>query len=225
MKPKETTEPIDESGIKEIIPLNTFSSQEEKDEVVIWSNFQDGSEEALIYIYRRYASDAYNYGCQFTTDKEYVWDCVQDLFCEMIKNRKRLGKVISIKGYLFKATKRKIFKGLKKFNKTLIVDNTDGVFEMSIPSGITSIGVSGSEDQNKVIEGYINQLPAHQREILLLYFYEGLSYQEIADIFEVKVKSIRTMTYRALEKLSVQLKANKDILITLLATVVLKNYY
>tara|TARA_Y100001972_G_C7666459_1_gene337106 strand:+ start:5980 stop:6645 length:666 start_codon:yes stop_codon:yes gene_type:complete len=221
VKPKETHK-FDTLGIKELMPLNAFSNQEEKDEVVIWSNFQDGSEEALIYIYRQYAAVVYNYGCQFTNDKEYVWDCVQDLFCEMIKNRSRLGKVISIKGYLFKATKRKIFKGLKKINKTMIVDNTDDLFEISIPSGITSIGQSGNNDQNKIIEGYINELPAHQREILLLYFYEGLSYQEIADIFEVKVKSIRTMTYRALEKLSVQLKANKDLILTLLLTVLLK---
>ena len=222
MKPKETSRHFDALGIGKISPLNTYSNEEEKDEMIIWSNFQEGSEEALIYIYRKYASVVYNYGCQFTNDKEYVWDCVQDLFCEMIKNRKRLGKVISIKGYLFKATKRKIFKGLKKINKTLIVDNSDGLFEISIPPGIASIGQSVGNDQNKIIEGYINELPAHQREILLLYFYEGLSYQEIADIFEVKVKSIRTMTYRALEKLSVQLKANKDLILTLLLTISLK---
>ncbi|MEQ9221654.1 MAG: sigma-70 family RNA polymerase sigma factor [Cyclobacteriaceae bacterium] len=221
MKNKHTLEPINIGELKQLIPLNDYLPQDKKDEGMIWLSFQEGSEEALIYIYRKYASVVYNYGCQFTNDKEYVWDCVQDLFCELIKNRKKLGKVISIKGYLFKAIKRKIFKGLKKINKTMILDSTDGLFEISISSGITSIGQTSSQDQNQIIESYINKLPPHQREILLLYFYEGLSYQEIANIFEVKVKSIRTMTYRALEKLSVQLKADKDIILPILLAIML----
>lgn len=210
MKNKEAIHSVDSNKLKQLIPESIYLQPDKQDEGVIWISFQEGSEEALIYIYRKYAGILYNYGCQFTRDHEYVWDCIQDLFCELIKNRKRLGKVASVKGYLFKATKRKLFKGLKKSRRTVLVDANDQLFELSVPSGVTPISQSQVQEQNKLIEGYINELPSHQREVLLLYFYEGLSYQEIADIFEVKVKSIRTMTYRALETLSKVLKEKKD---------------
>lgn len=207
------------------MPENNYLSGNKPDESLIWTRFQEGSEEALIYIYRKYASVTYNYGCQFTHDHEYVWDCVQDLFCELIKNRKKLGKVISIKGYLFKSLKRKIHKGLKKINQTLILDTNDHLFEMSISTGIANIDNSLSDEQKQLIEKYVNELPAHQREILLLYFYEGLNYQEIATIFETKVKSIRTMTYRALEKLSTQMKVHKNKILLLIVGTIIEIFY
>ncbi len=222
MKNKETIGGV-ESKLTRLVPDGLYIANQKQDESTIWANFQKGNEEALIYIYRKYASILYNYGCQFTSDHEYVWDCIQDLFCELIKNRKRLGKVTSIKGYLFKSTKRKILKGLSKINKTMVVDANDQLFEVNIPYGIT-IDQTVSQEQNRFIENTINELPAHQREILLLYFYEGLSYQEIADIFEVKPKSIRTMTYRALEKLSVKLKTSMGETLTILATLTIKIY-
>ncbi|XOV91640.1 MAG: RNA polymerase sigma factor [Bacteroidota bacterium] len=203
-------------------PEKIFVSNEKNDESIIWGNFQNGNEEALIFIYRKYAPILYNYGCQFTHDHEYIWDCIQDLFCELIRNRRKMSKVTSIKGYLFKSTKRKIFKGLKKINKTVLTDANDKLFEVSITDGITPISQMPGQDRNKVIEEFINELPPHQREVLLLHFYEGMTYQEIADAFEVKVKSIRTMTYRALEKLSRLFNANKDRLLTLTFGILLK---
>ena len=51
----------------------------------------------------------------------------------------------------------------------------------------------------------INALPPSQREVIFLYFYQGLGYAEIADIMNVKVATARTLTYRALENLEKEL--------------------
>ncbi len=225
MKSKKLSSSIDSHKLKHLIPDNFYPTQDKQDEGVVWRNFQEGDEEALIYIYREYAGILYNYGCQFTTDHGYVWDCIQDLFCELIKSRKKLGKVKSIKGYLFKASKRKIFKGLKRLNKTVLLDANDQIFEVSVPPGITSISQSNDHEQNKELAQHINELPAHQREVLLLYFYEGLGYQEIADIFEVKVKSIRTMTYRALTTLSKVLGDNRSEMLVVGTLISLQYFY
>lgn len=184
---------------------------QEVDEINVWRNFQEGSEEALIYIYRKYVNVLYNYGCQICKNQELVQDCIQELFCDLIKSREKLGVVISIKGYLFKSLKRRVVKGLKKEKLLFEIEPSD-LLEISFAQSVTSISQIPNSEQTISIKKYLDKLTLQQREILMLYFYEGLSYQEIADMFEVKVKSIRTQTYRALNSLSKLMLPFKDFL-------------
>ena len=61
------------------------------------------------------------------------------------------------------------------------------------------------EREFNIIQRKLNLLPVNQREVILLHFYEGLSYEEIANIMSIKVRSARALTYRALESLEKQL--------------------
>ena len=201
---------------KEINPNSEYHLINNGDESAVWDNFQKGNEEALIYIYRKYADVLYNYGCNITPNHDFVWDYIQNLFCELIKSRGKLGKVVSIKAYLFKSIKRKIIRGLKKEVHMEPIDAGNQQFELKVATGITPFSQNIDNEQIKLIEKYINQLPAYQREVLLLHFYEGLSYQEIANIFEVKVKSVRAQTYRALETLSKQVESKGHVLFVLM---------
>jgi RNA polymerase sigma factor (sigma-70 family) len=47
----------------------------------------------------------------------------------------------------------------------------------------------------------INTLPPRQKEIIFLRFYEGLSYDEIADIMSISINSAYKLLYKALENL------------------------
>ena len=56
-------------------------------------------------------------------------------------------------------------------------------------------------DQQQIIEEKLNELPPLQREALLLYFYEGLKYDQIAELLGIQVKSTRALIYRSLQSL------------------------
>ncbi len=172
----------------------------QRDECAIWKRFKEGDEQSLIYIYQQYAGLLYNYGSQFCSRSEFVKDCVQELFYELIDRRKKLADVHSIKAYLFSCLKRKIVKGLKKEERFLL--NEKGL-ELGFMIASISISTQGLEkSEYEVIEGKLNALPPQQKEVILLYFYEGLSYLEIADIMNIKVKSARALAYRALNSLT-----------------------
>ena len=47
----------------------------------------------------------------------------------------------------------------------------------------------------------LNKLPARQQEIIFLRFYEGLSYEEIADVMGIQLSSTYKLLYKALENL------------------------
>lgn len=181
----------------------------EKDERLIWELFKKGDEQSLIYLYRHYADTLFNYGRQFSERREYVRDCIQELFYDLIDKRKRLGEVQSVKGYLFASLKRKILRGLKKEEQLSLKGNGADCFEVGFSTGSIPLLQTFDKKDYTIIEKQLNTLPVLQKEVILLYFYEGLGYPEIAEIMGIKVKSARALTYRALESLLQKLKPYK----------------
>lgn len=174
----------------------------EKDERVVWQRFIEGDDESLIYIYRKYINLLFRYGQQFSKRSVFVEDCIQELFCELIDKRSRLSAADSIKGYLFASLKRRIVRALKKEEK-IQLEEEGFVFSFSeIPLSMTD---HLKEQDLTIIYQKINLLPSSQRETIFLYFYEGLSYAEMAQVMNVKVATARTLTYRALDNLGKQL--------------------
>jgi RNA polymerase sigma factor (sigma-70 family) len=174
----------------------------DKDEYLVWEKFTKGDDQSLIYIYRKYADVLYRYGRQFTSRSEFLKDCIQELFYELIDKRANLSMANSIKGYLFTALKRKIFRELKKEER--IQFEQDG-FAFDLSDTALSLNEGLDEKELSIIRTKLNQIPVQQREAILLYFYEGLSYTEIAEILDIKVRSARVLTYRALESLQKEL--------------------
>ncbi|MDF9799609.1 RNA polymerase sigma factor (sigma-70 family) [Catalinimonas alkaloidigena] len=186
-----------------------------KSDAEIWRDFRRGDEEALVFIYTEYVNKMYNYGCQFTAQKELVSDCIQELFTEIISKRHKLGSTDSIKHYLFKALRRKLVRELKKEKKYQHQHETSTYqgFNILEDTSVKFINQEFTNHQKSIISSECNQLPVRQKEALLLYFYEGMSYKEIADTIGMsRTKSARALIYRAVDSMTRRLQKYKDIL-------------
>ncbi|MCE7057863.1 sigma-70 family RNA polymerase sigma factor [Algoriphagus sp. AGSA1] len=181
----------------------------------IWIEFLQGSEQALATLFELYAHKLFNYGKQFTTDAGIINDAVQDVFYQLIKNKAKLGAAHSVKYYLFSCFRRRLLRLLKQ-HKKLVFDGDfgeSGNFQLTVSPDYHGINTSLTLDQKQILENACNKLPVRQREILALYFFEGLTYVEIAEVMEFsQVKSARKLLYRALSSLGVLLEKHRDIL-------------
>ena len=65
-------------------------------------------------VYNNYYEILLNYGVQFNLDKASVQDCIHDLFVDLWRSGKAMNELTSIKAYLLKALRNKIYKKLKK---------------------------------------------------------------------------------------------------------------
>lgn len=188
-------------------------------EIDLWQAFKGGSEEAFIAIYRRYFQLLYAYGHQFTKDTNLVEDCIQELFIELRARRERLKDTNSIKFYLFKALRNRILRQLSRkkmlpFNEELM----DGYnFEINLSHEHKMIHAQLDREVKQTLNDVVNRLTIRQREIILYYFYEKLSYAEIADIMNLsKPKFARDLLYRAIASIKVEMKNSNIDLFTLL---------
>ena len=65
------------------------------------------------------------------------------------------------------------------------------------------------QELQKKIKFHVKALPARQQEIIYLRFYEGLGYDEIADIMEINISSAYKLIYKAFDNLQDVLKTSK----------------
>ena len=180
----------------------------------LWEEFTSGSDTALATIYNQYAGKLYNYGRQFTSKSELVRDSIQDLFCELIQNRSNLAQTSSIKYYLLACMRNRLMRAIRKDEKYAQIQETE--YEMS---GFNIEFLANNEafaelfaiDTRQTLDKAFNRLPARQREALMLYFYEGMNYQQITDIMQIgKIKSTRCLIYRAIDSMAALLQCVKN---------------
>ncbi len=172
--------------------------QREVDKLLLYENFQD-YESFYAEVYKQLFQDLFSYGMQICGNKDLVKDCIQELFSELWKNKKTLTKVKSIKSYLLKCHKRKIRRELKKGKRLFVA----GSFEFEISQEAKLIHNQQLSKKQYDLNQALKDLTVRQREAIYLRFYNNLSYEQIAQVLNIKTKASYKLIYRALSSLKV----------------------
>jgi len=174
------------------------------DDLELWEAFQQDDPGAFTRIYDDFFPLLFNYGCQFTQNREIVKDLIQDLFIDLNEKKGSLGKVRNIKFYLFKSLKRRLMVMLKKQHLPYYPNFLQKVppFAISVSHEQHIIEAEEDRGKRKALEIAYAQLSERQREVLLYYFYEGLNYEEISELMGFsKSEHARKLVYRSIVKL------------------------
>jgi len=166
-----------------------------------WELFVSGNADALNNLYQSHVDHLFNYGCQLCGNRELVKDSIQDVFHELLRYQHKLKPVSSVKAYLLKSLRRNIIKKLKAQPNNLQIDPKAlfSPFDIAISYEANLIHTQGEQDNRKRLRKAIEVLSAKQRQAVMLYFYEGYSYEEIAEIMDMRlVKSARKLVYKAI---------------------------
>lgn len=177
-----------------------------------WGAFKKGDWNAYTALYNEHFGLLSNYGYKFTRDASLIEDSVHDLFVRLWATRQNLGDPISVKNYLFKSLRHILLRKIKK--TTLFSERLDQdyyAFQVSYSHPPSAIEDRELQQQVRCI---IDGLPARQQEIIYLRFYEGLSYDEIADIMSISVNSTYKLLYKALDNL--QASMGSSLLVSIL---------
>lgn len=168
----------------------------------IWENFMTGDDDAFVYIYNNYVNKLLRFGRQFASN-ELVKDAIQDLFL-YLKKRKKKGKEISrIAPYLYKSLYRMIIAKLEYEKKFKAHEHPESKnWEINISRETKLISMENQEELSNQLQESLNKLSVKQRQAILLYYYEGLTHDEISDIMDLSNKSsVRKLIQRGLDSL------------------------
>lgn len=163
-------------------------------------NASDGNGEPAAAWFELYANSLLKYGLQITNDRELVRDVIQEVFISIWRNAHP--EISSVKNYLFVSFRRRLLRSIKEQRRRKEFDEKTPRLEEEISSPL-EMGIH-QENQAHLrlsVRALLNGLPARQREIIFLRFYEELEYDEIARIMDLGYQSTRNLLFKALKNL------------------------
>jgi len=167
----------------------------------IWDSFKKGEWEAYAQLYDLYYKRLNNYGYKFTRDVSLIEDSIQDLFVKLWTNKDSLGAPASVRNYMYKALRNTLFRKMKVQARFMAAPTDEYNYTFEVAYDSQMIFEEEERRLQEMIKGVINNLPARQQEIVYLRFYEGLTYEEIADIMSIHVTSVYKLWYKAMDNL------------------------
>ncbi len=170
---------------------------------VLWRDFKNGDSKAFNRIYKDYYPALLVYGLKFKKDREFIKDCIQELFLDIMRRIDKIGDTDNIMFYLLASLRRKIIRKIQ-YDISFRYDHNHYFSNLQLPDHAAEEKVLGMDQRAKnkqLIRSMIDQLPPREKEAVLLKFYLYLEYEDIATLMRVNVQSVRNLIYRAIKNL------------------------
>ena len=187
------------------------------DEAKIISQAQKGSLSAFNQLVMAYQGTAYNVAYRVTGNQESAADACQDAFLKAYKAIKQY-KGGSFKSWLLRIVTNTCYDHIRYKSRrpaTSLEDLTENPDEHN--TKLVSKAESPEEhamrgELGDLIQVGINQLPDDQRIVLILSDVQGLSYQEIAEIIDQPLGTVKSRISRGRRRLRDFLLNQKELL-------------
>lgn len=166
------------------------------DTTPLWQKIKKGDKNAFNQLLKFYYPDLKAYGIKIAGQENFAKEAIQLLFIKIWERRTSLSEVSSVKSYLLRAYRRTLINLLQAEKKQSQLTSDTPSF--IIASSELSIFKQDKTAQASRLIELLNQLPAKQREIIYLRFYNQLSYLEIAEIIDLNYQSVRNYSVKAI---------------------------
>jgi RNA polymerase sigma-70 factor (ECF subfamily) len=181
-----------------------------EDTNTILVNIQNGNLEEFERLFRFYYPLLCHYAAKFVKDSDQAEEIVQNLFCQIWEDRRKLKIHTSLKAYLYKATYLNSLQFLRK--KGIRTQYENHLKKTRINNSSFNQNIEEKEIQS-IIQNTLSNLPERCSKIFKMSRFEGLKYHEIADKLSISVKTVEANMGKALKAFRKNLKDYVSIIV------------
>ena len=181
---------------------------------------RDGDAEAFGELMSRYSDALYNYLLRMTGDRGQAEDLFQQTFLRVHEKASRFRANACLKPWLFSiATRLTIDAARKRQRRPVTVSLSDDRDDGRAPrEPVSSYDPDPSEqaelaEREQRIRDAVAELPNQQRAALVMSYYQGLSYREVAIAMRCSLGTVKTHMSRALHTLARLLPEEKEAMV------------
>jgi RNA polymerase sigma-70 factor (ECF subfamily) len=178
----------------------------------------DGDIDAYAILVNRYSGPLLNLCYRYLQRREEAEDAIQEIFIKAYTGLENWEPRAQFKTWLYRIAinhclntvrRQKIvhFRSLQQMDQGFYSPQVD---RFSQPAGKEEELLR--EQREKLIHCLLNQLSETHRTVLILYFYQEMSYKEIAETLQVSLSSVESRLFRAKKKLAKILSRQKNYL-------------
>jgi len=152
---------------------------------------QSGSLDALGELYDQHRRMVYRTALVITGDREAASDLLQDAFLRLFRFAKKIDPTRPIEPWLYRMTTNLAYDWVKRQNRW--PRSLDDLIDwLAMPGKNHPDDAAEKKDEWEQVQRAVLSLPLPQRVVIVLYYLNDLSLQEIAEILEVPVGTVKS---------------------------------
>lgn len=188
------------------------------EEASIVAELKAGSEEAYDWLIAHYHQPIYSLVYRIVNDPADAADTTQEVFLKVFRGMKRFNGESSLKTWLYRIAiheasnqRRWWFRHKRKESSTVAMEdengNSYGLCETLVDQGESPFELLAHEEIRARVEEELRQIQEPYKTVVLLRDIEGLSYEEIAEVLQVSLGTVKSRLIRGREALKKRLES------------------
>ena len=164
---------------------------------------REGDLPKMAVLFERHHRALFRYFLRLTGNRESSEDLVQDVFFRMLKYRQSYRDGSSFTSWMYQVARNAHLDGVEKRKGEAPLDDARGEIRVEPASAEPDPSQLLARRQDlSLLRRALAALPVEKREVLVLSRYQNLKYEQIADILDCDVGTVKVRVLRAVRALS-----------------------
>jgi RNA polymerase sigma-70 factor (ECF subfamily) len=174
--------------------------------------FQSGHREAFGVIVRRYERELFGYLRRYLGDGDLADDVFQNTFLQLYTKINTYEPGRRVRPWLYTIAKNQAIDAMRRTGRhpTVSLDQSAETEDGEVQTLLSLVenrhegpsDIALGEERKQLIRASVERLPDFLRQVVILAYYQGLKYREIADILGIPVGTVKSRLHAALTKLN-----------------------
>ena len=153
-------------------------------------------------LYNKHIDQLFAFGSRFTSNREMLKDCIQDVFVKLYTRREDLGPIDNVDNYLYISLRNRIHDEFRRNNRMTGDEVNDNNMQAVAESEeYYHERMERQQELTDSVEKYFEKLSPRQRQIINLYYIERRKYEDICRIMGINYQSVRNLMHRSISRL------------------------
>jgi len=170
---------------------------------------QKGDLSALGVLYDRHRQMVYRTALAITSDPEAAADMLQDVFLRFNRFSARIDPERPIEPWLYRMTANLCYTWMKRRNRfrRAVTEMAEWISREHHP---TPQSIAERDEEWESVRNAVASLPLPQRVVVVMYYINDCSIQDISDILDIPVGTVKSRLYYGRTALKKQLRLQGD---------------
>jgi len=158
--------------------------------------FQDGDEAAFHTLFERYRALVFNYARTLLHDDGRAEDVLQEAFLAVIRTAGRYEPRGHFRTWLLRIVRNRCLNRLESERLRRAVSQDARNADRAASPAPSPVAQAEANERLALARAALEELPARQREALVLHAFDSMTYREIAEILDVPINTVKTIIHR-----------------------------
>lgn len=194
------------------VQAGAFREADFSDEELLQLYIHDHDRRPFECLIRRYERELYNYLRRYLSDGNLAEEAFQNTFVQVHLKCRQFDRQFRFRPWLYSIATHQAIDVLRRKKRTRTVSlESAKPFVGAAPSDLLSDHLQSREpcpreafhndERRQWIQDAVGRLPSHLRHVIMLAYYQGLKYREIAAALKLPVGTVKSRLHTAIRKL------------------------